>query len=178
LESRSTCWDTHTAPCAAWRGPCGRTTSGGSFSTSLPFLSARSRARRDARQARDADRTRRARSRAVDVLPQVVGVPENQLDMMRAHPAWPGRVAAAHTVVREIRLEAEYRFDFDRIRGIRTPTLLLLGGDSPAFFHEATRRVDAALPDSRILEMPGQQHVAMDVIPDEFVAAVRLFALS
>lgn len=109
---------------------------------------------------------------------EVVGVPEPQLEGMRAHPAWPGRVAAAHTVARELRIEAEYALDFDRLRDIKTPTLLLLGGDSPAFLQEATRRVDAALLDSRILEWPGQQHIAMDLIPEQFVAAVRSFVLS
>lgn len=109
---------------------------------------------------------------------EVVRVPENQLETMKLHPAWQGRVAAVHTVAREIGLESEYRLDFDRLRLIRTPTLLLLGGDSPAFFHEATRRVDAALPDNRILELPGQQHIAMDLIPDRFVSAVRSFLIT
>ena len=106
---------------------------------------------------------------------EVLGVPEPQLEAMRAHPAWPARVAAAHTVVREIRIEAEYSLDTERIRAIQTPTLLLLGGESPAFFHEATRRVNAALPDSQILVLPGQQHIAMDLIPDEFVRIVASF---
>jgi pimeloyl-ACP methyl ester carboxylesterase len=107
----------------------------------------------------------------------VVRVPEAHLEALKAHPAWPGRVAAAHTVVREVRIEAEYRLDFDALRGVRLPTLLLLGGASPPFFREATRRVHEALPDSRIVELPGQQHLAMDAIPDEFVEIVRSFVL-
>lgn len=109
---------------------------------------------------------------------EIVGVPESQIEVMRAHPGWPGRVAAAHTVSREVRIEGEYRLDFDRLRTVETPTLLLLGGASPAFFHEATRRVDSALPNSRIHEIPGQQHVAMDMIPTEFVEIVRSFVVS
>lgn len=109
---------------------------------------------------------------------EVVRVPQHQLEQMPTHPAWPGRVAAAHTVAREINMEADYRLDFDRLRAIQAPTLLLLGGDSPEFFRAATNRVHAALPDSRIHELPGQQHIAMDLIPDEFVAAVRSFVLS
>jgi pimeloyl-ACP methyl ester carboxylesterase len=109
---------------------------------------------------------------------EVVRVPETQLDIMRAHPAWPGRVAAAHTVSREVRIEADYRLDFARLRAIETPALLLLGGESPALFHEATRRLHDALPNSRIHEMPGQQHVAMDLIPDQFVEILRAFVLS
>jgi pimeloyl-ACP methyl ester carboxylesterase len=107
---------------------------------------------------------------------EVVQVPEPQLEMLRAHPAWPGRVAAAHTLVREMRVEEEYRLDLGRLRDVRCPTLFLLGGDSPPFLEEATRRLHAALAGSRIQEMPGQQHIAMDTVPEEFVAFVREFA--
>jgi pimeloyl-ACP methyl ester carboxylesterase len=109
---------------------------------------------------------------------EVVAVPEAQLQLMRAQPAWAGRVRAMHTVLREARLEAEYHLDLQKLRAVATPTLLLLGGDSPPFFHEATRRLNDALPNSRIHEMPGQQHVAMDAIPGEFIEIVASFLLS
>jgi pimeloyl-ACP methyl ester carboxylesterase len=109
---------------------------------------------------------------------EVVGVPEAQLDAVRSHPAWPGRVAAAHTLGRESRVEVEYELDFDRLRTIRTPTLFLLGGASPPAFHTATRRLHEAMPASRIHVLEGQQHMAMDTAPEAFVAAVRQFALS
>jgi pimeloyl-ACP methyl ester carboxylesterase len=109
---------------------------------------------------------------------EVVQVAEAQLDVMRAHPAWPGRIAAAHTLTRESRLEAEYDADLARLRSLTTPTLLLLGGDSPPLFRQATLQFKDAIPNSRIHEMPGQQHVAMDMIPDEFVAIVSSFLMS
>ena len=109
---------------------------------------------------------------------EVVGVPETQLDAVRSHPAWPGRLAAAHTLGRETRVEAEYELDFDRLRAFRIPTLFLLGGASPAAFHTATRRLHAAMPASRIHVLEGQQHMAMDTAPEAFVAAVRQFARS
>jgi pimeloyl-ACP methyl ester carboxylesterase len=107
---------------------------------------------------------------------EVVQAPEPQIEMLRAHPAWPGRIAAAHTLAREMRVEEEYRLDFDCLRDVRCPTLFLLGGDSPPFLQDATRRLHAALPGSRIQAMPGQQHVAMDTIPEEFVGFVTQFA--
>jgi len=109
---------------------------------------------------------------------EVVRLPEAQLELLRGHQTWPSRIAAAHTVVREVRLEATYRPDLERLGTMDAQTLLLLGGDSPAYFREAIHRLKAAIPNSRILEMPGQQHVAMDTIPDEFVAMVSSFLLS
>jgi pimeloyl-ACP methyl ester carboxylesterase len=109
---------------------------------------------------------------------EVVHAPEPQIAMLRAHPAWPGRLAAAHTLAREMRVEEDYRFDLGRLRDVPCPTLFLLGGDSPPFLQEATRRLHAALPGSRIQAMPGQQHIAMDTIPEAFVEFVRQFAES
>ncbi len=106
---------------------------------------------------------------------EVVQTPEPQLERLRAHEAWEARVAAAHTVSREIAIEDVYRMDFDALRAIETPTLLLLGGESPRYMTEATRRLNETLPNSRIHVIPGQQHAAMDLVPEEFVAAVHEF---
>ena len=54
-------------------------------------------------------------------------------------------------------------------------TLLLLGGESPPFLRAAIERLHGLLPNSRIHEMPGQQHLAMDAVPDEFVRVVSEF---
>lgn len=106
---------------------------------------------------------------------EVVHVPEPQLRVMQEHPVWAARVAAAPTIAREIRWESEYRLNLDRLATVTVPTLLLLGGDSPRYFREATRQLHAALPNSRVHELAGQQHIAMDMIPDEFVEIVNSF---
>ena len=109
---------------------------------------------------------------------EVVHVPEAQLQTMRDQPVWSARVSAAHTLLREIRLEAEYRADIERLRLLTVPTLLLLGGESPSYFTEATNQLHAAIPHSQVHLMAGQQHIAMDMIPDEFVRIVGSFLLS
>ena len=106
---------------------------------------------------------------------EVVRAPEQQVEMLRAQDSWPSRVAAAHTVVREVRLEHSYHPDLERVRRIDVPTLLLLGGESPPFLRAATERLHGLLPNSRIHELPGQQHLAMDTVPDEFVRVVSEF---
>jgi pimeloyl-ACP methyl ester carboxylesterase len=86
---------------------------------------------------------------------------------------WIG--AAAHTLPRELRADERYQFKGERFRNLRIPTLLLIGGDSPPLFKAASEAVDAALPNSRIAVMPGQQHVAIDTAPNLFVHEVLTF---
>jgi pimeloyl-ACP methyl ester carboxylesterase len=107
---------------------------------------------------------------------EVVGVPESELVLLKNHPVWPARIAAAHTIPREAHAEESYGLDLSRLAELSVPTLLMLGGDSPEYFREAAARLHAALPDSRIHVMPGQQHIAMDTAPDEFAAAIFAFA--
>ena len=93
---------------------------------------------------------------------EVVRVPPAQLTLLRSLPAWAARVAAAHTIPRELREGVRYHLEQERFRPMNRHTLLLLGGDSPPFFKAALERVQGALPRARLAVMPGQQHAAMD----------------
>lgn len=106
---------------------------------------------------------------------KVVRMPPHELEKMESMPSWRGRVAAAHTVVREIEISDSYRIDVDGVRRFRVPTLLMLGGDSPSFFRLAIEKLAATLPDNRVVVMPGQQHIAMDTAPDLFLREVMTF---
>ena len=112
------------------------------------------------------------RDGAVMSFMQEIGMmPPHELEILRAVPAWPARVAAAHTILREIRGSEGYVFNPGQFASCRVTTLLL-GGDSPPFLKRATETVHAALPHSRIAIMPGQQHTAMNTAPELFVRAV------
>jgi len=102
-------------------------------------------------------------------LSEVVKMPPEQLETVRGDASWEARVAAAHTIPRELRIGESYEPDFEHFSTLRVPTLLLLGGDSPPFFVEATRRLHEAISGSRLTVMPGQQHVAMNTAPDLFL---------
>ena len=106
---------------------------------------------------------------------EVVRMPPHELELFKASPAFPARVAAAHTLPRELRTAEQYRLARARLEAVGFPTLLLLGGDSPAFFKAGIEAVQAALPNSRIVVLPGQQHIAMDTAPELFVRAVSAF---
>jgi pimeloyl-ACP methyl ester carboxylesterase len=106
---------------------------------------------------------------------EVAGLPPDQVELMRSLPAWEARLAAADTIPREERVNREYAFDPDRFRELRVPTLYLQGGDSPEPFRKAGEALRAALPDCRVVVMPGQRHAAMDTGTELFLAEVLGF---
>jgi pimeloyl-ACP methyl ester carboxylesterase len=106
---------------------------------------------------------------------EVVGMPEAELAVYRALPAWPARIAAAHTITRESRDEQAARFHPEQAARITVPTLLLVGGDSPDFLKAGVDTVAAALPDARIVVIEGQQHIAIDLVPEVFADQVLAF---
>jgi pimeloyl-ACP methyl ester carboxylesterase len=111
----------------------------------------------------------------IQMLIKAAGIPAEHVARMRTQPSWPNRVAAAHTVVREIRAHNAYRLRPERFTSLTVPTLLLLGSDSPPSEAESTREIAAAIPGARVMTMPGQGHVAMLTAPELFAAEVLDF---
>jgi pimeloyl-ACP methyl ester carboxylesterase len=105
----------------------------------------------------------------------LVRMPEQEIEAQRAQPAHAGRLASVHTLVSDLRAMCLYTFDPAKMRAVTTPVMLLLGGDSPAYFRESAELAQAALLHSRIVVLPGQQHIAMDTAPDLFVREVAAF---
>jgi pimeloyl-ACP methyl ester carboxylesterase len=95
--------------------------------------------------------------------------------VLRRDPSWAGRVAAAHTIPRELRALDTYQSDIGRVATLGVPTLLLVCGDSPPFLVEPTRRLHASIPRSELVVLPGQQHVAMNTAPELFLDHVLRF---
>ena len=106
---------------------------------------------------------------------EVAGASPEVVEYMRSLPVWQARLAAAHTIPRELRASGAYRFDPERFGDLGVPTLLLSGGDSPAFLKAADKAVDETLPNCRIVVMPGQGHAAMDTGTDLFTTEVVRF---
>lgn len=106
---------------------------------------------------------------------RVVGVPGERVRAMRALPSFAARVAAAHTLVRELDALEAYELRTARLAAVRTPTLLLLGGRSPGFLRAASLALGRALPCSRLEVLDDQRHLAMEASPGLFAGAVRRF---
>ena len=102
-------------------------------------------------------------------------LPEEQLKELRSAPSWQGRVDAAHTLPREERAPFGYEWTPGRFTEMTTPTLLLLGSESPKWAKESTEVIHEAFPNSRIAILEGQGHVAMNTAPELFIDEVLAF---
>ena len=53
----------------------------------------------------------------------------------------------------------------DEVRGVRAPTLLLLGEESPAFLHRLSDRLEELLPNVQRIVVPGASHIMHEENP-------------
>lgn len=111
----------------------------------------------------------------ITFMREIVGMSEEELDLYQTSPTWPVRVAAAHTLPRELRAVETYRYYAERFREMRVPTMLLTGGDSPPIFSDGVKVLNKTLRNSHIVVMPGQQHIADVTAPELFVGEVLDF---
>jgi pimeloyl-ACP methyl ester carboxylesterase len=100
---------------------------------------------------------------------------EEDLAAFRAAPSWPGRVAAAHTITRECRAEAQATLDPQSAAKITVPVLLLVGEQSSDPAKTQVEAVADALPDGRIVILEGQEHVADVLVPAVFAERLMTF---
>lgn len=99
-----------------------------------------------------------------------VKAPARELDLMRADPSWANRVAAAHTIPRELaQVGGGYTPDLDAIARISVPTRLLLGSESTDYQFTATKRLAEIIDGAELIMLDGHAHSAMNTGPDLFV---------
>jgi pimeloyl-ACP methyl ester carboxylesterase len=109
----------------------------------------------------------------VAMFRELVEMPTEEIELLRSQgDAWAVRLANAATLPRELRVEQGYTFKPERFQQMQTPTLLLVGSDSPRRELENAKGVADALPDARVVVLPGQQRAAMYTAPELFGAFV------
>jgi pimeloyl-ACP methyl ester carboxylesterase len=96
---------------------------------------------------------------------KAVGVPVDVVAPMRDAPYWPGLEAVAHTLAYDGAIMGETMFGkplpaerVARWAAATMPTLVMDGGESEPFFHQAAQAVVAGLPDARRRTLAGQNH--------------------
>jgi pimeloyl-ACP methyl ester carboxylesterase len=98
-------------------------------------------------------------------LTEVLGLTVAQVAGLRNAPlGYDIRPIVSATLPREARALAGV--DLTALASTVTiPVLLILGAASPPWAGEITRELTAALPDSRLVTLPGQGHLAIDAAP-------------
>ena len=112
----------------------------------------------------------------VTFLGEIVMMSPNEIELMKARPVWPARVAGIDIQIREIRALTKYRFDARRIGKLKTSTLLLAGSNTASpQVKQAVKSLVDALPNRTLFVFEGEGHNAMDNIPQQFAEVVMKF---
>ncbi len=112
----------------------------------------------------------------VSFFRDIVKMTEKDIDVLKSEPAWQARLAAAHTLVREM-ADEDYRFEPPRFKDLTVPTLLLLGEKSPPFLKKPTEKLASVLPNDKVVILNGQGHAAMSTAPELFLNEIIQFLL-
>lgn len=108
-------------------------------------------------------------------MAEVVGMTDADLERFRSDPVWPLRVAAAHTIVRELEAAGSAAASLDALGGVAVPVLQVLGGASAPIFGRSVRALDERLARGSIVTIEGARHAAHHTHAEAFVAAVEAF---
>src|SRR5271169_4205520 len=103
------------------------------------------------------------RGDAVKTFMRFVGTPAIFTAVMPLTPVWPKLKAVAPTLPYDITIMQDHQrgtpFMDAEWAAVKVPTLVAVGGNSPAWMTNATRALADALPDARYHTLPGQTHM-------------------
>lgn len=98
-------------------------------------------------------------------MTEAAEVPAEVVAAMRADPSWPELEGMAHTLAREAAVMGPGNaLPATRLRAVTQPTLVLTGGNSPAWMTQAGEAVAAAVPRAVHRVLAGQAH-AVEPVP-------------
>jgi pimeloyl-ACP methyl ester carboxylesterase len=111
-------------------------------------------------------------------LQEIVMISPEEIAAMRSRPNWTELVANVDSQIRQLRALDAYHFDPKRISDLSIPTLLLTGSKTASpYLKRGIDGLMAALPNRRLIVLEGQEHNAMEAIPEKFAATVSNFLL-
>ncbi len=103
------------------------------------------------------------RGDAVALAMTTWGAPAEAIADMRQTPIWPLFESVAPTLAYDNAIMGDGSVPTERLASIIVPTLVMDGGASPAFMHNAAQAVAHALPNAQRRILEGQTH---DVAPE------------
>jgi pimeloyl-ACP methyl ester carboxylesterase len=103
------------------------------------------------------------RGAAVGVFMRQVGVPAPMLAVMRLMPVWRKLKAVAHTLAYDAAIMGDTQsgqpLPADRWADVTVPTLVAVGGKSPAWLQHGSAALAEVLPDACYTSLAGQTHM-------------------
>jgi pimeloyl-ACP methyl ester carboxylesterase len=116
------------------------------------------------------------RGDAVEYLWRSIGMPQEMMDEMRHTPRWAELEAMAPTMAYDSEVMGDVgrggAVPTDLAGRVRTVTLVLVGGASPAWMIDVGKQVADTLPNGRLSILEGQEHV---VSPEVLVPVLEEF---
>jgi pimeloyl-ACP methyl ester carboxylesterase len=107
----------------------------------------------------------------------IVGLSDEEIAHLKNQPTWPNRVAAAHTVPRELRSQPDKAFLLDQVNSINAPALVLVGSETPSPYRDSADAVAATLPHAKRVILEGQGHgaemFAPELVSEPIIAFMR-----
>jgi pimeloyl-ACP methyl ester carboxylesterase len=100
------------------------------------------------------------------------GLSPDVIDAMRRLTTWTALVGHAALILRELENVERLIGCAALFRHCSTPTLLLVGGDSPRPYRTTAEALSVVLPSSRIVTLPSQGHTAIAAAPELFADEV------
>ena len=116
-----------------------------------------------------------ADSAVATIFREVVGLSDEQVASMRGRPEWTGRLAAVHTLPRELRTEPSIAVSEDDLRSIPASVLFLVGGQNEDRLLPQAKQLCSFLNNGRLAVLPGQGHMAMDTAPELLAETIISF---
>ncbi len=103
------------------------------------------------------------RGDAVALFMTMVGTPTEAINGMRQAPMWSGLEAIAPTLAYDNAIMGDGSVPTEQAAAITVSTLVMDGGGSPAFMHDAAQALTEAIPNAHHHTLEGQTH---DVAPE------------
>jgi pimeloyl-ACP methyl ester carboxylesterase len=102
------------------------------------------------------------RDDAVRLFLRHMGAPRIVIALMRRLPLWPKLRRVAHTLPYDMTIVAPYQrgaaLPADRWENVAVPTLVMVGGKSPAWLHHSAQALAGLLPNASLRVVEGQTH--------------------
>jgi pimeloyl-ACP methyl ester carboxylesterase len=113
---------------------------------------------------------------AIAFFTDLLAVPAEELEALRASPLWPPIVGDAPASFRDLQALQRYDFRVDAFGSLSVPVLLQAGSESPRELY-VTDALAAVLPDAVVAVLEGQAHEAMTTAPAQYAEAVIRYFL-